>query len=173
LSPDEVVRIVKAAEAEPFYKAFFLCLYALGFRFSEVRFLKMENFDFENSVVKVRQKGGSEKMEPISGQVIEAVRDLAELWPMAPGEYLFKLRKTGKPIGDIRSAIKRICHLAGIIKHVTPHTFRHSIATHLMGAGVNASIVQRFLGHAQITTTQFYSHVFDRPFKTSTGFIFR
>jgi integrase len=159
LSPDEVVRIIHAAEAEPFYRAFFLCLYALGFRFSEVRWLRLENFDLANRMVKVVQKGGGEKELPLSDEVIEAVQDLAGLWPMEAGEYLFKLRKTGKPIGDIRSAIRRICGAAGVVKKVTPHIFRHSIASHLMGADVNASIIQKFLGHKQISTTQFYSHV--------------
>lgn len=160
LSPEEVVRIIKAAEAEPFYRAFFLCLYALGFRFSEVRWLRLEDFDFENMVVKVTQKGGTEKTLPLSDQVVEAVKDLAALWPMEAGAYLFGLKKMeGRPIGDIRAAIRRTCKAAGVMKRVTPHTFRHSIASHLMGADVNASIIQKFLGHKQLATTQFYSHV--------------
>ncbi len=159
LSPEEVSRIMQAAEREPFYRTFFLCLYALGFRFSEVRFLKMENFDFENRAVKVKQKGGTEKILPLSDQVIEAVKDLIDLWPMKPGEYLFKMKSSGKPIGDIRAAIKRNCKAAGVTKRVTPHIFRHSIASNLMAADVNASIIQKFLGHAQISSTQWYFHV--------------
>lgn len=159
LSPEEVSRIMKAAEREPFYRAFFLCLYALGFRLNEVRWLRMEDFDFENRAVKVKQKGGTEKILPLSDQVIEAVKDLAKLWPMAPGEYLFALKKTGAPVGDIRAAIKRICKAAGVTKKVTPHLFRHSIATHLMGADVNMRTIQQYLGHSQIATTEFYTHV--------------
>jgi len=160
LSPEEVSRIMQAAEREPFYRTFFLCLYALGFRFSEVRFLRLEDFDFENRAVKVRQKGGTEKVLPLSDQVIDAVKDLVDLWPMKPREYLFGLKKMeGEPIGDVRAAIKRICKAAGVTKRVTPHLMRHSIASHLMASDVNASIIQRFLGHKNILTTQWYSHV--------------
>lgn len=159
LSPEEVARIMEAAEREPFYRAFFLCLYALGFRVNEVRLLRVEDFDFSARTVRVRQKGGTEKTLPLSEQVVEAVQDLTELWPMEPGSYLFALKRSGAPVGDVRAAIARTCKRAGVTKKVTPHLFRHSIASHLMGSDVNASIIQKFLGHQQLATTQWYSHV--------------
>lgn len=64
-----------------------------------------------------------------------------------------------KPFYDIRTALKRICERAGVTKRVYPHLFRHSCATHLMGSGVNVRIIQGYLGHAQIGTTEFYTHV--------------
>ena len=121
LTPEEVARIIKAAEGEPFYRAFFLCLYALGFRVNEVRQLTIEDFDFTNRAVKVIQKGGGQKVLPLSDQVIVAVKDLAALWPMQPGEYLFTIKRTGKPIESVRSAIMRICARAGVTKKVTAH----------------------------------------------------
>ncbi len=159
LSAAEVAAIMQAAEREPFYRAFFLCLYALGFRVNEVRLLRVEDFDFASRTVRVRQKGGSEKTLPLSEQVVEAVKDLVELWPMEAGAYLFALKRSGAPVGDVRAAIARTCKRAGVTKKVTPHLFRHSIASHLMGSDVNVSIIQKFLGHSQISTTQWYSHV--------------
>ena len=159
LSPEEVARIMAAAEREPFYLAFFLCLYALGFRLAEVRFLKVEDFDFENRAVKVKQKGGTEKILPLNDQVVEAVKNLVELWPMEPGEYLFAMKRTGRPVTDIRDPIERICKRAEVTKKVSAHLFRHSIASHLMSADINQRIVQKYLGHSQISSTAFYTHV--------------
>jgi len=160
LSPGEVARIMEAAEREPFYLAFFLCLYVLGFRFSEVRFLKLKDFDFENRAVKVLQKGGTEKILPLNDQVIEAVKNLAELWPMRADDYLFGMKRTkGAPITDIRDPIARICKRAGVTKKVNAHLFRHSIATHLMSADVSQKVIQKYLGHSQISSTAFYTHV--------------
>lgn len=159
LSPEEVARIMAAAESEPFYLAFFLCLYALGFRLAEVRFLKLESFDFQNRAVKVRQKGGTEKILPLNDQVIESVKNLAELWPMEPGEYLFAMKRTGRPVTDIRDPIARICKRAAVTKRVSAHLFRHSVASHLMSADINQRIVQKYLGHSQISSTAFYTHV--------------
>jgi site-specific recombinase XerD len=159
LSPEEVARIMESAESEPFYLAFFLCLYALGFRLKETRFLKLEDFDFNNRAVKVLQKGGTEKILPLTDRVVEAVKDLSELWPMEPGEYLFAMKRTGRPVTDIRDPIARICKRAGVTKGVHAHTFRHSIAGHLMTADINQRVIQKYLGHSQISSTSFYTNV--------------
>jgi len=177
LSPEEIAAILSAAENEPLYRTFFLCLYTLGFRFSEARFLRPADFDFANRSVRVRQKGGTWKILPLDDQIIEAVKALveensrkqrlsgaivAEIQLDLGGkveDYLFANPRTGKPICDIRGAIARICKAAGVKKKVTPHLFRHSIATHMMGADVNMRTIQQYLGHAQIGTTEFYTHV--------------
>lgn len=173
LSPDEITAIMKSAEREPFYLAFFLCLYALGFRLSEVRFLKLEDFDFENRAVKVRQKGGTEKILPLNDQVIEAVKNLVELWPCKPDDYLFAMKRTGAPVTDIRDPIARICKRAGVTKKVNAHLFRHSVASHLMSADVNQQVIQKYLGHSQISSTAFYTHVAMGNLRSAQDLIFK
>ena len=159
LSPEEIRRILDAAG--PFHRAFILCLYSLGLRLSEVRFMRWENVDFSNEVVKVVQKGGEEKILPMNKWVKTALEGLERFGPYV---FMARVRKGDagegrKPVGDIRQALKRICAKAGIEKKATHHLFRHTLATHLMGAGVNLRTIQGYLGHKQLTTTEFYTHV--------------
>jgi site-specific recombinase XerD len=167
LSPDEVVRILAAAEQEPVYHVLIMCLYTLGLRISEAKGITVDDFDFGNRSVRVKQKGGSWKILPINDQVIEAVGKLIKQIKKRPKDakkpegpcYVFSVRKSGKPFNNIRKALARICKRAEVTKKVTPHLFRHSIATHLMGADVNLRTIQQYLGHTQIATTEFYTHV--------------
>ena len=156
LTVDEVVRIIDAAE--PFYQAFFLCLYSLGLRLTEAKSLKWgENINFESMTVKVKQKGGTFKILPLGGRLKAALETIT---PRNDGEHVFVISKwTKRPIYDARKAIGRACEKAKIARHVNPHLFRHSIASHLMSENTNVSIIQRFLGHSLLTTTQWYSHV--------------
>jgi site-specific recombinase XerD len=154
LSPAEVSRILKVAP--PFYRALILCLYTLGLRFSEASSLKWEDVDFENMAVRTRQKGGSFKILPLSPRLKAA---LEEIGPRDRGKYVFVSKGTGQPIVNVRRALKTICAKAGVKKHVHPHLFRHSVATAMMGAGINLRTVQAMLGHADIGTTEFYTHV--------------
>jgi len=161
LTIEEVWKIIEAAN--PFYRAFILCLYALGLRFAEARWLTLRHFDFAAMSVTVRQKGGSQKVLPVDEIVAEAIRALSVT---DPDQWLFLNPRTvseacprGKPIGDIQKALGRICAAAKVTKRVHPHMFRHSWATHLLGAEVNLRTIQRYLGHAQSATTEFYTHV--------------
>jgi integrase/recombinase XerD len=154
LSPGEVSRILEAAD--PFYRAFILCLYTLGLRFSEAANLKWEDIDFENMAARCRQKGGTFKILPMHARLKTA---LEEIGTPDMGTYVFLSRRTGRPIVNVRRAIKRICRKAGITKRVHPHLFRHSSATAMMAGGVNMRIIQQMLGHAQVSTTEWYSHV--------------
>jgi site-specific recombinase XerD len=171
LSIDEVLRIIKAAT--PLYKAFILCLYLLGLRFSEARWLTLRHFDFEGKSVKVTQKGGSEKMLPVDDMLIDAIKDLNIT---DPDQYIFLnpqmvtlANPKGAPVGDIRSALERFCKVAKVDKKVHPHTFRHSWATHMLGEGVNLRVIQRYLGHAQVSTTEIYTHVMMDHLRTASN----
>jgi len=156
LSPAEVMRILEATT--PFYRAVFLCLYTLGLRFSEAAHLKRDDIDFENKAVRTRQKGGSFKILPMSEPLIEALNAIKPE-KIQPGAHTFISSRTGQPIVNIRKAIKNACEKAGITKHVNPHLFRHSFATHLLGSGINLRTIQKMLGHADIGTTEWYTHV--------------
>lgn len=159
LSQDEVSRILEAARKEPVYHALLLCLYTMGLRMSEARNLKVEDFDFGNLSIRVLQKGGTWKLLPINEQVSKAVGRLIKSRKLKIGAYVFTVRKSGKPIQNMRKALQRICKRARVTKRVHPHLFRHSIATHMLALDVNLRTIQRYLGHSQVQTTEFYTHV--------------
>lgn len=154
LSPGEVAKILKAAS--PFYRAFILCLYTLGLRFSEAQGLKWDDIDMANMAVRCRQKGGTFKILPMEKRLKAALKAIG---PQTMGKYVFVSKITNRPIVNVRKALGSICAKAGISKHVYPHLFRHSVATAMMGDGTNLRTVQAMLGHADIGTTEFYTHV--------------
>lgn len=185
LSPDEVVRLVNAAE--PFYRAFFLCLYTLGFRLSEAQYLKWSDIDDENKTVKTVQKGGTEKLEPLNAWLNAALKDLKKEQAKKPVKskkkikrvahtntegYVFFRPETGRPVMDVRRALERAAKKAGIIKRVTPHLLRHSIATHMLSRGENLRTIQHMLGHAQLSTVTFYTHVVTDNIREATEGMF-
>ena len=152
LSPEEIRKILDAAG--PVHKAFILCLYSLGLRLAEARNLKWTDVDFGNGALRVTQKGGEMKILPMNEWLKKALKALER-----NGEYVFPSKDKEKPLGDIRKALGRICEAAGIEKKVSHHLFRHSIATHLMGNDVSTRVIQKYLGHAQLQTSEWYTHV--------------
>jgi integrase/recombinase XerD len=159
LSPGEIIKIIDAAESEPVYHALLIFLYILGVRISAARGVKVEDFDFENRRVRVVLKGGDEKLLPVTDHVIESVKRVIKLKNLKAGQYVFSVTKDGDPIQNIRKAIARICKRASVTKKVYPHLFRHTHGTHLIEAGVNTRTVQDMMGHAEITTTEGYTHI--------------
>jgi len=165
LSPGEVKRLLSAMDNEPFYKALFLCLYSLGLRMNEARNIRAGDIDFGNMTIKVKEKGGGDKVLPIPdilGVVLRNIIDSgasSEASPLIFASPMFRKDGKARPIADVRKALKRACDRAGITKKVTPHTFRHTCLTHLTMAGINASIVQKYAGHKEISTTQYYVHI--------------
>lgn len=153
LSFDETIKLIKAATPN-IYKVFLLTLYNLGTRLDEARNIKWSDIDFENRTITVTGKGSKERRLPFGNWLYE------ELQKLDPGAgYVFASKKTGKPLQDVRKAIQRAKQHAGIQKRVYPHLFRHSFATHLLDRGINLRVIQRLLGHAQVQTTEFYTHV--------------
>jgi integrase len=162
LTVNEVKRILAAAE--PFYRAYLICLYALGFRGVEARNLKWKDVNFERGVVNVIQKGGSTKSLPMGTALLSSLKAIA---PPAESLEAYKgdlpvfesPKKPGQAVKDVRKAIRRAMEKADITRRVTPHLFRHSCATHMIDEGVDVSIVREFLGHTDIKTTQRYVHI--------------
>jgi len=153
LSFDEVVRFIE--NSDTFYRAFFLCLYSLGLRFSEARFIKREDIDMENFLLRVKQKGGSYKVLPLNKWVSAALQEI-----MPESGYVFASKwRRGQPIRDVRGAIRRARIKAKITKKIYPHLLRHSVATHLLGKNINMRTIQIYLGHSQLSSTEFYTHV--------------
>jgi site-specific recombinase XerD len=164
LTFEEIIKIIKAARPDKFYYAFILTLYTLGLRFSEATSLTMRHFNFTAKSVKVIQKGGEDKVLPVADILIKAIKALKI---QDPDEYIFRDRRKkitteyphGRPIKNIRLALDKICEKAKIKKDIHPHMFRHSFATHMLSDQVNMRIIQKFLGHTQISTTEIYTHV--------------
>ncbi len=140
-------------------------LYSTGMRVSELLALNLTDLDRQNAVVKVRGKGKKERILPV-GRTAMSVLDsyLArrhELGADKSSQAIF-MSQRGNRIPDaksIRRRIEKYAHAAGIRKKTTPHTFRHTFATHMLNAGADLRSVQELLGHASLSTTQIYTHV--------------
>ncbi len=139
--------------------------YAAGLRVSELANVTLQDVDLEARFVRCLGKGNKERIVPIGRKAVEALEKYVKVRPRFAGQArrsdrLFLSKKgagfTRKGLHDL---IKRCAKGAGITKHISPHTFRHSFATHLLEGGVDLRIVQELLGHADIATTQIYTHV--------------
>jgi integrase/recombinase XerC len=140
-------------------------LYTTGMRVSELLALDTPDIDRTNAIVKVRGKGKKERIIPIGGLAITALNDYLEkrneLAKDNPTQAVF-LSERGNRIPDAKSIRRRIdkyAQIAGIKKKISPHTLRHTFATHLLNAGADLRSVQELLGHTNLATTQIYTHV--------------
>ena len=146
-------------------------LYACGLRIGEALGLDLDDLSLEGAYVRVIGKGDRERLVPVGEPALDALgRWLDEVRPRwlsrarspahAPGEPLF-VGSRGARMGRMAAwrAIQRAATLAGLAEHVTPHTLRHSFATHLLEGGADLRVVQELLGHASIGTTQLYTHL--------------
>ena len=143
----------------------FEMLYSAGLRISEACNLKVSDFDMENMLINVRGKGGRERLVPFGEIAAEFLKEYLgitrdRIMGGRASEYVF-ISKKGGPINR-KSAwrlLKRYIDRAGIKKNITPHTLRHSFATHLLQNNADLRSVQELLGHIDISTTQIYTHV--------------
>lgn len=152
-------------------KAILELMYATGARVSEVASIKVSWVSLDYGFIKCQGKGSKQRIVPIGTKAINAVRKyLQEVRPLLSkgkdGETLF-LSRTGKKLRreNIWELVRKYARCAGI-KNVSPHTLRHSFATHLLEGGADLRSVQEMLGHANISTTQIYTHV-DRKYLKS------
>ena len=167
--PDEVMRLLNAPCAgDQFYlrdKAVLEMLYATGVRASELAGLKIGDVNLKIGYLRCFGKGGKERVVPVGKAAIGAIEGyLADLRPKLvkthSGDYLF-LSRTGRAMGRIEvwRLVKKYALRAGIGKNLTAHSLRHCFATHLLAGGAGLRSVQEMLGHANIVTTQIYTHV--------------
>jgi integrase/recombinase XerD len=140
-------------------------LYATGLRVSEVAALTGAQLHLEEGFVRVLGKGGKERVVPLGRQAKEALLayldgERPRLVRARPSAYVF-VRPGGKPLSRqaIWKLVRRRAQAAGLATRVTPHTMRHTFATHLLTGGADLRVVQALLGHADIGTTQIYTHV--------------
>lgn len=134
-------------------------LYATGLRVAECCGLDLDDVDRRRGAVRVMGKGGKERVVPAGDAAIEAL----DAWLSARGEdsgALFTNSRGGR-LGtrSVHRIVKRRARAAGIDRRVTPHTLRHTFATHMLGEGADLRLIQELLGHSRLTTTQRYTHV--------------
>ena len=140
-------------------------LYASGLRISELANARLENFNFEERVVRVTGKGNKTRLVPVGRKACDALAaylsaERPKLVKRRSGSEIFlSERGTKLTTARIWQIVKKHARRAGLEKNVYPHLLRHSFATHLLGNGADLRIIQEMLGHADISTTQVYTHV--------------
>jgi integrase/recombinase XerD len=173
LSREEVERLVEApVEGDPLHwrdRAVLEVLYSSGLRVSELVDLPTNAVDLDERLLRVFGKGAKERLVPLGGPASRALRRyLGEVRPgldRGRGRGRVFLTARGRPLSRqaVWALVKRSAEAAGIERPVSPHTLRHSFATHLLEGGADLAAVQELLGHADISTTQIYTHV-DRTY---------
>ena len=167
LTVEEVEELLKAPSGDDRFslrdRAILYTMYASGLRVSEVCFLNF--FDVEEDRLLVKGKGGKERMVPIAKIAVEAIEKYIQAWEggwkkCEHSSPLF-LSKKNKRIDRVTvwSIVKKYALKSGISKNISPHTLRHSFATHLLESGADLRIIQDMLGHKDISTTDRYTHI--------------
>lgn len=162
LSADEVVRFLEAVPSLKSRTAL-TTVYAAGLRVSEVVRLAVADIDSARMVIRVEQgKGGKDRYVMLSPQLLRILRTYWRI--VRPGRWLFPGREPDRPIDQqvLHAACKSARAAAGLTKHVTVHTLRHSFATHLLENGTDIRIIQVLLGHASLQSTVRYTRVATR-----------
>jgi integrase/recombinase XerD len=169
LSRDEVTRLLDVPVCkDPVTvrdKAILELMYASGLRVSEVCSLRRQDINFYAGFIRCAGKGGKERIVPVGSKASDAVKKYLdearpELRRSGQADELF-ISRLGKGLSrqSVWKMVKKYALLSGITKEVTPHTLRHSFATHLLQGGAELRGVQEMLGHSDISTTQVYTHV--------------
>jgi integrase/recombinase XerD len=178
LSFDEIEKIsekidVSTAEGTR-NKAIIETLYSCGLRVSELVNLRLSCLYFDVGYIRIIGKGDKERLVPVGAPAIKYIniyrQNIRVHLPVIPGnEDIVFLNRRGRKLSRVMIfiIIKELARLAGITKNISPHTFRHSFATHLVEGGADLRAVQEMLGHESITTTEIYTHL-DREYLRDT-----
>ena len=169
LSLDEVDRLIAQPDVATSRglrdRAMIELLYASGLRISELANARLENFNFDERVLRVTGKGNKTRLVPVGRKACDALAaylstERPKLVKRRSGSEIFLSERGAKlTTARIWQIVKNHAHRAGLEKNVYPHLLRHSFATHLLGNGADLRIIQEMLGHADISTTQVYTHV--------------
>lgn len=167
LSVEEVAAIMESVDtgtdAGLRDRAILEVLYGCGLRVSEASSLRISNIFFEEEYISVIGKGDKQRIVPLGEVAADALKAwLAARWtPEAEFSDIVFLNKKGRPLSrvSIFNLVKKQALAAGVTREISPHTFRHSFATHLIENGADLRAVQEMLGHESILTTEIYTHV--------------
>ncbi len=159
LSASEVNRLL-AKTKNLKHRALLMLLYSAGLRVSEVVRLKPADLDMDRGLVRVRGgKGGKDRYTLLAKRAVEAVHLYRDAYPARPWLFPGGMKEAHLTTRSVQRIVQESARAAGIEKHVTAHTLRHSFATHLLEGGTNLRIIQELLGHESARTTQVYTHV--------------
>lgn len=149
-------------------KAIMETLYSTGMRISELVGLNIADIEFHSEMVKVKGKGKKERLLPIGSHALRAIQSYLDKWGSDPsfrkkckdGKILFMNNRGGRLTErSVARMLEKYTKKAGMHIKISPHTFRHSFATHLLDRGADLRSVQELLGHANLSTTQIYTHI--------------
>lgn len=168
LSVDEVTAIIEGVVTKDWQgvrdRAILEILYGCGLRVSELCGLRLSNVYADEGFVRVVGKGDKERLVPMGGAAVDAFRRWLGCRPESAlpqyDDYVF-LNRFGKPLSRVSvfNMVKAAALNAGVTKEISPHTFRHSFATHMIENGADLRVVQEMLGHESILTTEIYTHI--------------
>ena len=164
---DSIISVIDVSKPEGIRdRAIIEVLYGCGLRISELCNLRISQLYLEDKYIRVKGKGSKERLVPIEGVAIDRVREWLVTrmgYKVKPSEedYVFVSLTRGSRLSRISLFvyIKDYAERAGIKKNISPHTFRHSFATHLLEGGANLRAIQMMLGHEDISTTEIYMHI--------------
>jgi len=163
LSGEEVVKLLDAANTLK-HRAILMALYSAGLRVSEALHLRPADIDSQRMMIRIDQgKGRKDRYVMLSSKLLETLRRYwrEERPQQRPHPWLFPGKKPGVPLtrDTVEWAFAVAQRHAGIAKRVSPHSLRHSFATHLLERGVNIRVIQQLLGHRSLQSTEIYTHV--------------
>lgn len=171
--PSSIPVVLSVQEVERFlnsftnlkHKAIFTMIYSAGLRVGEILNLKISDIDSNRMQIRIHQaKGKKDRYTLLSPKVLLLLRNYVAKYK--PAEYLFEGQNGGKySSASIQNLMRKHRKLANIKKKATPHTLRHSFATHLLDKGTDIRFIQELLGHKHISTTQIYTHVSSQSMK--------
>ncbi len=170
LTEEDVVRLIEAPDRQTLKglrdHAILETLYSTGMRISELVSLTEEAVDFIGATVRVLGKGKKERVVPIGERALRAIRNYLAKRKVA-SHFIF-LNKNKKPLSarGFRKEMDKYIRLISLKEHISPHTLRHSFATHLLNRGADLRSVQELLGHANLSTTQIYTHLTTEKLKS-------
>lgn len=169
LDEGKVAKLLECASGDDVFglrdKALLETIYSSGIRVSELVGLNINNVDLIGEVIKVLGKGSKERMVPIGGPAVSALRKYLdkrdEMDVKDKAKNAVFLGKNGTRLWDrsVRRILNKYITLCSVAEHISPHSLRHSFATHLLDRGADLRSVQELLGHANLSTTQIYTHV--------------
>lgn len=173
LDADEVAKLIEAPDSKELGgsrdRAILETLYSTGIRVGELVGLSVSDIDFIGGAVKVSGKGKKQRIAPIGDKAIRAIRDyLSKRVRGKPsGKKAVFLNKNGGRLSDrsVRRVVGKYIKLVALREDISPHTLRHSFATHLLNRGADLRSVQELLGHMNLSTTQIYTHVSTKKLK--------
>ena len=168
LSEEEVTRIIESVDVRTWQgrrdKAILEVLYGCGIRVSEAVDLKISGLYFTDGFIRVIGKGNKERLVPLNEMAADALKMYLDVRPepaVSDVDDILFLNRFGKPLSrqSMFKMVKIQALLADVRKEISPHTFRHSFATHLVENGADLRVVQEMLGHESVTTTEIYTHI--------------